>query len=171
MAVKKSSNDVALVHQTAFLKNFVRSAPFLGLLGLVLGGGPGLLIGLAAGVGVALTAEVFAGAMGSGPVNLLYGLGKNTSTLRERLACDLNIVRYHKMNQNFDLALAGIDEVLAQDADFAEALLLKAQILRQGFEDDAGAGKCLQRIIAVEPDRNSVFHRWAVNLLREMAGE
>jgi tetratricopeptide (TPR) repeat protein len=146
----------------------VHALPVLGLLGLILGGVPGLLIGMAASAGVAFTSDIFCGAIGSGSVNLLYGTGRRTSSLQEQIAGDLNIVRFHKMNQRFDRALETVEEVLERDPDFPEALFLKAQVLWDGFEDYAGTSQCLQRVMEVSPDESAAFHRWAVRMYEEM---
>jgi hypothetical protein len=113
---------------------------------------------------VAFTSDIFCGAIGSGSVNLLYGTGRRTSSLREQLTGDLNVVRFHKMNRRFDRALETVEEVLAKDPDFPEALFLKAQVLWDGFEDYAGTSQCLQRVMEVSQDENATFHRWAVKM-------
>ena len=77
-------------------------------------------------------------------------------------------MRYHKLCHRFDDALLTIEEVLARDPDFVEALLLKAQILWEGFEDAKAARRCLFKILVVEPDETAVFHRWALNLYKEL---
>ena len=61
-----------------------------------------------------------------------------------------------------------IEDILAKDPKFPEALFLKAQILWQGFEDKETANQCLLKIIQTEPDRKAVFHRWALNLYAEI---
>jgi tetratricopeptide (TPR) repeat protein len=88
--------------------------------------------------------------------------------VRTQPASDLNIVRYHKLCHQFDDALIRIEEVLAKYPDFAEALLLKAQILWEGFEDGEAARGCLLKILAAEPDKKAVFHRWALNFYEDM---
>lgn len=88
--------------------------------------------------------------------------------LRRQLASDLNVVRYHKLCHRFEDALIKIEEVLARDPDFVEALLLKAQILWEGFEDCEAARGCLLKILAAEPDEKAVFHRWALNFYEDM---
>jgi len=67
-----------------------------------------------------------------------------------------------------DFALIKIEEVLAKDPDFAEALLLKAQIMWEGFGDAHAARESLLKIIAVEPDEKAVFHRWAQNFYEKL---
>jgi hypothetical protein len=168
MSSQKQLKDVDSVRQAMLLNNFMRTAPFLGVLGLVLGGLQGLLIAAAASALVSVCTEVFSGMVGSGSINALYGLGRRTSTLRERLAADLSQVRFHKMKQDYEGSLVKLEEILARDPDFPEALFLKAQILWEGFQDHGAAKACLMRVIKVEPDKNTVFHRWALNLHQEI---
>jgi tetratricopeptide (TPR) repeat protein len=85
------------------------------------------------------------------------------------MAGDLNVVRYHKLRNQFEDALLKIEAILAKDPDFPEALFLKAQILWEGFEDCQAAKECLLKIIKVEPDKKAVFHRWALNFYRELS--
>ena len=146
--------------------------PYLSVMGLSMGyltGGPiGAIVGLMAAVAVSavigsITTAV-SGKISGGAINVFYGLGRRTIGLRDRLAGDLNVVRYHKLCSRFDEALIKIEDVLAQDPEFSEALFLKAQILWEGFEDARAAKECLLKIIRVEPDTRAVFHRWALNL-------
>ncbi len=168
MSSKKQLKDVDSVRQAIRLNNFMRTVPFLGMLGLVLGGFQGLLVAAAASALVSVCTEMFSGMLGSGSINTLYGFGRRTSTLRERLAGDLSCVRFHKMKQDHDSALVKLEEILARDPDFPEALFLKAQILWEGCQDRAAAKACLMRVIKAEPDKNAVFHRWALSLHREI---
>jgi tetratricopeptide (TPR) repeat protein len=85
------------------------------------------------------------------------------------MAGDLNVVRYHKLLNQFEDALLKIEAVLAKDPDFPEALFLKAQILWEGFEDRQAAKECLVKIIKTEPDKKAVFRRWALNFYRELS--
>jgi hypothetical protein len=64
----------------------------------------------------------------------------------------------------FDEALTKIEDILALDPEFPEALFLEAQILWHGFEDADAAKQCLLKVFRVEPDKRAVFHRWALNL-------
>ncbi len=138
------------------------------MMGLIMGGLPGLLIAAVTSAVVSVCTEVFSGMVGSGSINTLYGFGRRTSILRERLAADLSGVRFHKMKQDHDSALVKLEEILARDPDFPEGLFLKGQILWEGYQDCATAKACLMRVIKVEPDKNAVFHRWALNLYREI---
>lgn len=150
--------------------------PYFALIGLWLGysiyGPLGALVGLLAAVAVSAAigsaTTVLTGMLSGGAVNSLYGIGRRTIGLREQLAGDLNVVRHHKLFNRFDKALIKIEEVLAKDPDFPEALLLKARILWEGFEEREAAKTCLLKIIKVEPDHDALFHRWALGFYREL---
>jgi hypothetical protein len=58
--------------------------------------------------------------------------------------------------------------------DTLRELLLKAQILREGYADYPGAKACLQKVIRMERTKNEqdeIVRRWCENLLREMLAE
>jgi hypothetical protein len=175
----KLRKDVNSADAALTFRNTMWALPYMALIGLILGyqlgGLPGALAGLLAAIAVSAVVgsatTIFTGALGGGAVNTLYGMGRRTIGLRERLTGDLNVVRHHKMCNRFDEALVKIEAVLAKDSDFPEALFLKAQILREGFEDREAAKECLLRIVKVEPDKNAVYHRWALSLYREMSEE
>ena len=80
----------------------------------------------------------------------------------------LNQTRYQKMCKDFTGALITIDSVLAREPNFPEALLLKAQIIWEGFQGAVGAKQCLVEILKVEPNTKSPFHRWALSLHKEI---
>jgi len=168
------SADAALT-----LRNAIWAFPYLAVMGLIWGylarGFFGAVVGLVVAflVSAAIGSATFSvtGRLGDGTVNTLYGLGRTTIGIRERMAGDLNVVRYHKLCNRFDDALLKIEEVLAKDPDFPEALFLKAQILWEGFEDRQAAKECLLKIIKVEPDKKAVFRRWALSFYGEMSEE
>jgi hypothetical protein len=168
MNSQKQLKDVDSARQAILLNSFMRTFPFLGTLGLFTGGFQGLVIAAAASAVTAICTDVLSGIIGNGSVNTLFGMGRRTSTIRERLAGDLSQARFHKMKQNYDSAIAKLEEILALDPDFPEALFVKAQVLWEGYRDCAAARKCLVRITEVEPDKNAVFHRWAIRLYREI---
>ena len=168
MAVKGRLKEVDSVRQALFLRNFILAFPFLGLLGYVLRGIPGVLMGAVVSAGIALSTEFLSDFFGGGSVKLLFGLGGRTESLRERLTGDLNQVRYQKMCKKFDRALIKVEEILTADPEFPEALFLKAQILWDGFDDREGAMDCLREIMKVEKDEGAMFRRWAVSLYREL---
>ena len=169
--------DLDSANAALTLRNTLWALPYLVLLGLCLGymsyGLLGALIGLlvaitvSAAVGSATT--VFTGILGDGAVNVFYGLGRKTTDLREQLSGDLNVARHHKLCNRFNEALIKIENVLAKDPDYPEALFLKAQILWEGFEDRGEAKSCLLKVIKLEPDKEAPFHPWALDLYRELS--
>jgi len=173
----KLRKDVDSADMALNLRNAIWALPYLSVMGLIwgylAGGSSGAVVGLVAAILVSAmigsATSILSGVLGEGAVNTLYGLGRKTIGIRERLAGDLNVVRYHKLCNRFDHALLTLEEVLAKDPDFPEALFLKAQILWEGFDDREAAKKSLMRIIKVEPDEKSVFRRWASNFYRELS--
>lgn len=173
----KPRKDTDTAENAMVLRNIMWAFPYLGVIGLLLGYVLSGFLGAVFGLIAAATASTiigsatsfFTGALGGGAVNVFYGLGRKTIGIRERLAGDLNVVRFHKRSEKFDEALIKLETVLAKDPDFPEALFLKAQILWEGFEDRQAAKECLLKIIKVEPDKKAVFHRWALNFYRELS--
>ena len=168
MISHKQLKDVNSVRQAMWLGNFMRVFPLLAFAGLLIGGLKGLMVAATVSLVASVCTEMFSGMIGGGSVNALYGFGRRTSTLRERQAGDLSQVRYQKMNQNYAMAMVKLEEILAHDPDYPEALFVKAQVLWEGYNNRIAAKECLMRVIKVEPDRNAVFHRWALNLYREI---
>jgi len=161
------------------LKNTIWAFPYLAVMGLIWGYLAGAYSGAIAGLAAAAALSVMLGSTTSiftpTPGGSADSTGsvptRNTMGVRKRPASDLNVVRYYKLCHRFDDALIEIEKVLAKDPDFVEALLLKAQILSEGFEDCKAARKCLHKILAAEPDQNAVFRRWAFNFLNELTKE
>ncbi len=173
----KPLKDVNSADAALTFRSILWALPYLALIGLLLGytayGASGALIGLLAAVAVSAVigsaTSIFTGKVGGGAVNAFYGIGRRTYDLREQLAGDLNVVRHHKLFNRFDEALIKIESVLARDHDFPEALFLKARILWEGFEDREAAKTCLLKIIQVEPDKDALYHRWALDFYRELS--
>lgn len=173
----KPFKDVDSANAALTLRNTLWALPYLGVLGLTVGystdGLLGAFIGLTAAAAVSAVigsaTTIFTGIVGGGAVNVFYGMGRKTIGLRERLTGDLNVAKHHKLCGRFDEALIKIEDILAKDPEFSEALFLKAQILWEGFGDSEAAKQCLLRIIKVEPDKQAQFHRWAMSLYREMS--
>ena len=99
--------------------------------------------------------------IGERSANLLYGLGQRRLPLRHRLAGELDKIRFSKRQKDFDRALYLVNQVIDKAPDLPEALFLKAQILWEGFENQAAEGylkKVLRLVKVGEP-----LHRWALN--------
>lgn len=173
----KPRNDMESSDMTFNLRNAIWALPYLVVMGLIwgylAGGSSGAVVGLVAAILVSATigsaTSTLRGVPGEGFANTFFDLNRRTIGLRDRLAGDLNVIRYHKLCNRFDLALLALDAVLAKEPDFPEALFLKAQILWEGYDDREGAKNSLMKIMKVEPDEKAVFRRWAMNFYRELS--
>ena len=172
-------NKVDSANAVFKLKNTIWALPYLAVMGMIwgylAGASSGAIAGLAAAAALSVllgsTTSIFTATSGEGAATHRSRPARGTMSASSQRVTDLNIVRYHKLCQRFDDALRKVDEVLAKDPEFVEGLFLKAQILQEGFGDGKAAGKCLQTILAVEPDDTAVFHRWARHLYQELSEE
>lgn len=167
--ITTKAKNINLITRSRLLLNSMRLLPVCAIVGLVAGGISGLVFAIPGSFALAVLVEVLSDAIGAGSSNLLYGMGRSDRNPREQFAGTLNQVRYHKICSDFPKALIAIEGVLARDPDFSEALLLKAQILWEGFKDGIGAKQCLINILQVDSDRKSPFHRWALALYKEIS--
>ena len=173
----KPIKDQDTVARTQFILALVRVLVPLGLIGFIYGfllrGNWGAFIGFLVGAILSIPASMIvmiisdragttAGALYRGP--------KANWTIRDQLGGVLNQVRYHKMQNNFDQAFLKVEEALAKDPNFPDALLLKAQILWEGFDDAIEAKRCLEIIIKTtsKPENR---HLWASTLYAEIVKE
>ena len=99
---------------------------------------------------------------------MLYSGAGPKWTLREQLEGDLSQARISRAEKNYEQALITLEAILARDPDFPDALLLKAQVLWEGFADDSEARKCVMQVLHVEPDKASPVYRWAGELYKEI---
>ena len=106
--------------------------------------------------------------VGERSTNLLYGLGRETFHQHERLAGELDKIRHSKRQGEFDRALYLVNQVLCKAPDLPEALFLKAQILWEGFGNQAAERylmKVLELVKVGEP-----LHRWALGYHEQVTG-
>ena len=173
----KPPADINSAPAILIIRNSLWAFPYLAVMGLIWGyladassgAIAGLLIAAATSVWVGKATTIFSETSHESGLGTFRNPGSKSASDRGQSVTDLNIVRYHKLCHQFDDALIKIEEVLAKYPDFVEALLLKAQILREGFADFKAARECLLKILAVEPDEKAVFHRWALNLYQDLA--
>ena len=99
--------------------------------------------------------------------NMYSGWSSRKVSLRETLSADLEKAKSCKRNGEFEEANEIIDQVLEKDPDYPDALYLKAQILWEGFEKKQKASECLQNVMRLVPQEDTL-HRWASSLLKEM---
>jgi hypothetical protein len=108
--------------------------------------------------------EKLGGSLGS---FLSFRWGRTTISPRQRLAGKLDKSRYLKTQGAFTRALEIVNDVLGEDPDFPDALFLKAQILREGFDNLGAAKGCLKKIMELTGPEETI-HRWARNYYQEV---
>jgi tetratricopeptide (TPR) repeat protein len=162
----KPLKNIDSVHRTLVLRTFIYIFPLLGIVGLVFFGIVGLILAAVLSLIIALFIVSSAGGIG-GIAGKLYGGRKPIWNIQERYSAELSRTRVQKMKGNHKEALTIIETVLAEQPDFNEALLLKAQILAEGFGDKQEAKKCLTKVFQTEPKHTQLFH-WCETLYREL---
>ncbi len=96
------------------------------------------------------------------------------SKMHDQLAGELVKARLMKASGRFDEALEVVDKTLHRIPDYPEALLLKAQILWEGYADYPAAKSCLQQVLKmkkIKTEKDEAVYRWSKNLLKEMRQE
>ena len=88
-------------------------------------------------------------------------------SLRETLSADFEKAKACKRRGKFEEANEIIDQVLEKDPGYPDALYLKAQILWEGFEKRQEASECLQNVMRLVPQEDTL-HRWASFFLKEI---
>ena len=162
----KPRKNIDSAHRALILKAFCAIFPLTGFLLWVWLGIVGGLIALILCTIIALSAVYLAGGIG-GVVGKLYGGRDPIWNIQERYSAELSRTRVQKMKGNHEDALMIIETVLAEQPDFNEALLLKAQVLAEGFGDNQEARKCLTKIFQTEPKYTQLF-QWCETLYREL---
>jgi hypothetical protein len=164
--------DIDSAARASVLKSMVWTFPFLAVLGYYLSCFVDIpvayliLLAFLVSFVVAICVQYFAEHMGASSANFVYGSGKNTFTVRERLAANLSQARYHKMRKEYDQALQVLDETLCKDPEFPEALLLKAQIHWEGFQEGEEAKQCLLTLFRSMRDKDAPLNRWGKELYK-----
>jgi tetratricopeptide (TPR) repeat protein len=172
----KTRKETDSDHAALTLRNAIWSIPYLAGMGFIWGyladGSSGAMVGMIVAIAISSligsAATIFSGSVRGGAANTPNVPGIGTIGNPERLTGDLNGVRYHKLCNRYDQALLKLEAILAKDPYFTEALLLKAQILWEGFEDREAAKECLIEILAAEPETKAVFHHWALNFYQDL---
>ena len=130
----------------------------------------GIIIMVAAVVLLAVIFVFIVGRISNSSLNLFMPGGRTIRSRREQMAADFAVIKEDKRQGRFEEALQKMDAYLVKDPNYPEALFLKAQILTQGFGNNAEARRYLARVQKAVPE-NEPLHRWAVNLLAEMKRE
>jgi tetratricopeptide (TPR) repeat protein len=109
-------------------------------------------------------------AIGERGVNRLYGFKRDDLTTQERFVGDLDKVRFHKREKDFDRALLLVNKLLVKEPEFLEALFLKGQILWEGFENREAAKNYLEKVIQMV-EEDEPLYRWASTYMLDMSSE
>lgn len=157
----------------AVLFGFFLTLLFLGgMIGMAVGGKQGGLIGCFGGALVSLLAGRLWRALTEGiadNVGRIVFIGKKANwTKYERLESDMQQIRYAKHSERYGEALTMVNRVLKKAPEWPEALLLKADILWEGFESLEESKEVLRTIIKLtEP--SDKYHVWARSKYKELS--
>jgi len=160
----KPVKDQDLKTVTYFLRVAGLTIPFVCLLGLYVGyvywGLSGALSGVvvAAVIGLIISAIVMflMDAVSGAASNLISGRREAVWTIREQVQGFLSQARFNRENKDYPAALNFVNKVLEKDPDFTDALLLKAQILWEGFGQSHAAIRFLEKTLSLTDEKNLV---------------
>jgi tetratricopeptide (TPR) repeat protein len=105
--------------------------------------------------------------LGSGFGNILLGWTSEKIPREEQSSADLAKARFCKGKGEYKEAISIINEVLKTYPEFPDALLLKGQILWEGFENKGAALKNLEKVIELVQDDDPI-RRWAINYYNDI---
>ena len=150
--------------------------PFLALIGLIggylyygtIGAVLGIILALVVSVLVAFGAMTTTGSIGGSAVDMLYGRRRGLWSLREQLEGPLRQARTEFEAEMFEKALKVVNQVITKDPQYPEALILKGQILWEGFHNAQTAKPYLLRAMALVPDEANAIHLQAAGLLNDI---
>jgi hypothetical protein len=86
---------------------------------------------------------------------------------QEQLSADLEKARHSKRKDRFEDALNIINDVLNKDADFPDALFLKAQILWEGFGKTVESKTLFRRVMQVVASDDHLY-RWSSDYIDQI---
>lgn len=158
----KPVKDQDLKTVTYFLRVAGLTIPFVCLLGLYVGYVYWGLFGAVSGVviaaitGLAISAIIMflMDAVSGTASDLLSGRREAVWTIREQVQGSLSQARFNKENRDYPAALSFVNKVLERDPDFTDALLLKAQILWEGFGQSHAAIQFLEKTLSLKDGNN-----------------
>lgn len=169
MAPKKPLKDVDSTERAYFLKIvtiFISWGLFALPVFLYIFGWFGLIIWFLSCLTLSIMVEFITDKFGSLAGRIFTGRGSDWS-IQEQLRGDIDIVRVQKAKGEYDTAILKVEEILARDPNFAEAVYLKAQLIFEGYEEKAEALHCLDKVFALtQPD--DPLRRWAFLLKKQI---
>ena len=155
------------VNFSLFMKTFFKiffPIAFLAILFL------GFLKGLLTSAGISLISTllvIFIAEKFSNVAKILYGGRSSIISIREQSQSALGTAKNAKMNKDYVKAIEIVNGILLQDPEFYEAMLVKAQILYEGFNKTDSAKKYLKEVIAnTQPNEN--VHVWSSTLYEQI---
>lgn len=172
----KPLKDVDSLGRLLFFKTFIWFFSAFTLLGFfaglisggIYGGVIGLTIGAIASVILSNLTTLLLDKSGKNIGSLFYGGRRGEQSQDQLLANEMSLVKHRKMNGEFEEALKIVNRVLKVDPEYPEALLLRAQILWEGFGNSSAAIKYLKQIIENKDNERPHIHRWASSLHDEL---
>ena len=169
----KQLKNIDSVARAQYLRIFVTLlVPSLfigGVLSMVVGY-KAIIIGIVLSAILPILMMFFSDRLG-GISSILYKGGQGKWSIEEKFESEMAKVRHLKMNYNFDAALETVNSILDQIPDYPEAMLLKAQILWDGFENYAGAKACLKKISDMNALDGKPIKQWASSLSEEISAK
>jgi len=164
---KTPPKDRDLAGLTHFIRASVWALPFLAILGVVLGyvhrGVSGAVLGVLAALAISLVSGIvivlLTNAIGGTASGMLFGKRRAVWTTREKIQGVFNQARFSRENSDYKQALEYINTVLSRDPDYPEALLLKAEILWDGFQELEGAKRFLEKVLILDFEDRVVYNR------------
>jgi len=164
---KTPPKDRDLARMTHFIRASGWALPFLCILGIVAGyvhrGVSGAVIGMLTGIAVSLAAGflvmMLTDVIGGTASGMLFGRRRAVWTVREQVQGTLNQARFSRENSDYEQALGYVNTVLSRDPDYPEALLLKAEILWDGFQELEGAKRFLEKVLTIDFEDRVVYNR------------
>jgi len=150
--------------------------PFLALIGLIggylyygtIGAVVGIILALGVSILVAFGTMTATGSIGGSAVDMLYGRRRGLWSLREQLEGPLRQARTEFEAEMFEKALNVVNQVITKDPQYPEALVLKGQILWEGFHNAETSKPYLLRAMAIVPDEANMIHLQAAGLLNDI---
>lgn len=152
--------------RTHFLSIFVKLFVAFAIPFMLIGGLQGLIIDAIISLILTIFAVLFLDRISSIPA-ALFGLRKPIISIRDQTVGTLKAAKVVKMNKDYKRALEMVDDILNKDPQFYEAMIVKAQILDEGFENREGAKKYL-KIVIENTDKAENLHNWALSLNDEI---
>lgn len=167
----KPVKDQDLKTVTYFLRVAGLTVPFVCLLGLYIGyvywglsgAMAGLVIAVMAGLVISTIVIFFMDTLSGAASNLIFGRREAVWTIREQVQGFLSQARFNRENKDYPAALSFVNKVLEKDPDFTDALLLKGQILWEGFGQSHAAIQFLEKVLSLE-NENKMLQNQALLL-------